>query len=222
MKRLCLLILAAAAACGSKAQTATDRNRAGTGSSTLQVVGDVTGDLTSAGPVTSLQVDLRDGVGAKVSGATVVIHNDQLGDVPLVEAQANSGRYVNSKSSFPPGDFILTVSRNTDGVSGVVVGSPGSHVVNAPTRNAVVPAAQPLQLSWTTPTQAKSVSIQTNDFKAQAPDTGTYTIPASGNPASNNQALDVARSNEVEIAGGLPGSRLRVTFTTTVDPYVVR
>jgi hypothetical protein len=221
MKRIALVLAASLAACGGNS-SATGHNNPGTGSSTLLVTADVTASMSSGGPVTSLQVDVRDGMGAKVSGATVAISNGELGSVPLVEANAGSGRYVNSRSSFPAGDFVLSVVRGTDKVEGVVVGGPGVGTVNAPTRNAVVAANQPLALSWTTPSQAKSVTISTRDFEAQGPDTGTYTIPAASNPSRTNQRLILARFNEVDIAGGLSGSRLRVTFTATVDPFVVQ
>ncbi len=210
------------AACGGSSNLATDRNRAGSGSSSLLITGDVTASLTSAGPVTSFRVDLSDGLGNNVSGATVNLSTKDLGVVTLVEANAGSGRYVNSKTSFPTGDFALAVSRGTDLVQGVVVGNPGAHTINAPVRSSVVPANQPLQISWTTPLTAKSVLIETRDYSVEAPDTGTYTIPASGNPARATQRLNVSRVNEVDIAAGLPGSRLRVTFTSTVDPYTVQ
>ena len=220
MKRIVFLALAVAAC--SNSQSATDRNRPGTGTSTLLVTADVTASLTSSGPVTNFAVDVRDGLSNKVSGATVVMHNDDFGDVPLVEATAGSGHYVNSKAGFPASDFSLAVTRSPDAVQGVVVGNPQSNVVNAPTLNAVVPANQPMQLSWTTPATAKSVSITTRSFDALAPDTGSYTIPAASNPPMNNQRLILSRYNEVDIAGGLSGSRMRVTFTTTVDPFVVQ
>jgi hypothetical protein len=129
---------------------------------------------------------------------------------------------VNASSSIPAGDFALSVLRATDRVDGVVVGGPGVQVVNAPAVNATVPANQPLVLSWTTPSQAKTASISTRDFSVQAPDTGTYTIPAISNPARTSQRLTISRFNETDIAGGLSGSRLRVTFNATVDPYVVQ
>ena len=186
------------------------------------VTAEVTASLSSGGPVTSFQVDLRDGSSNKISGATVVVHNGDLGDVPLVEATAGSGRYVNSKASFPNGDFSLSVVRNADNVQGVVVGNPGAHVFNAPSRNAVVPANQPLQVSWTTPTTAKSATLKTKGLSVQVPDTGAYTIAAADNPPQANQHLDLSRFNEVDIAGGLSGSRLRVTFAASVDSYVVQ
>jgi hypothetical protein len=221
MKRIALALLASLAACGGNS-AATNQNIPGTGTSTLLVTADVTASSTTGSPITSFQVDVRDGVGARVSGATVSISNGALGSVPLVEANAGSGRYQNSQSSIPSGNFTLSVVRSPDKVEGVVVGGPGVCTINAPVQNATVPANQPLALSWTTPSQAKSVAISTRDFSAQAPDTGAYTIPAASNPARTNQRLTLSRFNEVDIAGGLSGSRLRVTFTSTVDPYVVQ
>src|SRR5260370_39082282 len=178
--------------------------------------------MTSGGPVTSFRVDVSDGLGNSVSGATVNVSTKDLGAVPLVEANAGSGHYVNSKTSFPTGDFTLSVSRGTDSVQGVLVGNPGAHTINAPARSSVVPASQPLQISWTTPLMAKSVTIETRGYSVEAPDTGAYTIPATGNPPRATQRLHASRVNEVDIAAGLPDSRLRVTFTSTVDPYTVQ
>jgi hypothetical protein len=221
MKRIAIALLASLAACGGNS-AATNQNIPGTGSSTLLVTADITGSTATGSPVTSFQVDVRDGLNNRVSGATVSISNGALGSVPLVETTAGTGRYINSHSSIPSGNFTLSVVRSPDKVEGVVVGGPGVSTVNAPVQNAVVTANQPLPLSWTTPAQAQSVSISTRDFDAQGPDIGTYTIPAASNPARTNQRLNLSRLNEVNIAGGLSGSRLRVTFTSTVDPYVVQ
>lgn len=217
---LCAVCVSVLVGCGN--DTATERNRPGSGSSTLRVTANVSAELTSGGPVTSFEVDVRDGMSNKVSGATVTISADGLGDIPLVEADAGSGKYVNSRASFPSGDFKLSVTRNADNVRGVVVGNPGSHAVNAPARSAVVQANQPLPVSWTTPSTAKSASIKTKDFSAQVPDTGSYTIPAANNTSRGDQKLELSRFNEVDLAGGLTGSRLRVTFTAVVEPYIVQ
>jgi hypothetical protein len=221
MNRIASALLAVLAACGGNS-VATNQNKAGTGSSTLLVTADVSASTTASGPLTSFEVNLHDGVGTKVSGAVVSITNQDLGPVALVEATAGSGKYVNSRASFASGNFQLSVVRGTDNVQGVVVGGPGVNTVNAPAPNAVVSASAPLDVSWTTPSQAKSVSVSTRDFAAQAPDTGSYTIPAASNPARPSQRLTLSRFNEVDIAGGLSGSRMRVTFTSVVDPFVVQ
>ena len=216
MKRI-VLIAALAAACGGSSHSAVDRNHAGSGTSTLRVTASVDVTNSATAPVTNYQVDLRDGVGAIVSGATVT-----LGDVALTETATGSGRYTASKTVLPGGDLSLSVVRGADGVSGVVVGYPGAHSVNAPALNATVTANQPLDLSWTTPTTAKAATITTRDYTIQVPDTGSYTIPAANNPPRTSQRVILARTNELDIAGALPTSRLRVTVTTTVDPFIVQ
>jgi hypothetical protein len=220
MKRIVLLALVTAA-CGGSSGTAVDRNRAGTGSSTLLVSATVT-VTNSTSPTTSLTADVSDGLGAAVTGATVTIQNAGLGgDTALVEG-GTAGHYTASKTSLPSGDFTLSVVKGTDSVQGVLVGSPGVHAINAPALNGTAPANQPLDVSWTTPAMSKSATITTRNYSVQVPDTGTYTIPAANNPARTGQRVIIKRANEVEIARGLPGSILRATVTTTVDPFTVQ
>jgi hypothetical protein len=220
MNRMPLVFVALAlAACGN-AGTATDRNRPGAGSGTLQVSGTI--EASSSSGMTSFEVDVLDGLGNNVSGATVTIHNQDTGDVPLVETNAGSGRYLNSKAVLSNGDFSLDVKHPKGTISGVVVGNPGMHAVNAPKASTVVAAGVPLQLSWTTPTAAQSASIETRNFpQTLVPDNGAYTIPASGNAANSNQRLDLIRYNTVSIAGGIVGSQLGVTSRVRVV-YVVQ
>jgi hypothetical protein len=216
VNRISFVVIALALAACGKQSTALERNRAGTGSGTLLVDASIDASTTS-GALTSFQVDLQDGLGANVSGATVTIHNAEFGDVPLVEASAGSGKYVNSKAAISNADFGLDVSHPTKGaVTGVVVGNPGMHVINAPQAGATVPTGA-LQVSWTTPTTAYSAAVETRDFgPAAAPDTGTYTIAAASNPANATQRLDVDRYNMVNIAGGLFGSQMKVTSSVRV------
>lgn len=219
MKRIAIITLAVAA-CGGHS-TATDHNNPGTGSGTMTVTGDINASQTATGPSTTFSVRLRDGVGAAITGATVVVHNAQLGDITLTDAN-NSGVYTNTAASVAGADFGLTVTKGSDNVKGVVVGNPGVHTINAPTSNSTVTANQPLVVSWTTPTTAKSATITITGYSSQAPDTGTFTVPAANNTARTNQHVDVARFNEVDIAGGFSGSRLRVTYTASVSSITVQ
>lgn len=225
MKRIyTLAAFAVTLACGGNGP-ATSHNNPGTGSSTLEVTGDIDGSISNGSSLTTFQVTLKDGIGNNVSGATVTIGNPALpnGSIVLVEATAGSGKYTNSIAQLPSGDFALDVTHPAGNVHGVVVGGPGMHTINAPTTNSTVPANQALQVSWTTPTQAKQATVSTRDLAAvSAPDTGAFTISATQNPPNASQRLFVERFNEVDMAGGLAGSRLRVTFTASVNPYVVQ
>lgn len=227
MKRILVLSAAAFAfACGSTSSNnaATSRNNPGIGSSTLLVQGDINAATTNGAPLTSFSVTVRDGAGNTVGGATVTVLNSSVPDgvVNLTQLVAGTGPYVGSVASFPTGDFQLNVVSGTDSVRGVVVGNPGMHTINAPVVNSTVTANADLPVSWTTPAVGKQVSVTTRDMSFTAPDLGSYTIVAAQNPPRPNQRVILARSNEVEAAGGLMGSRLRVTYTASVDPFVVQ
>jgi hypothetical protein len=223
-----LAAVAALAACGGKTATAVSFNNGGTGSLNLLVKADVDAVVSSAGSTTDLIVSVQDRLGNKVSGANVAIVNQTWGTVALAEMGAGSGDYRKTQPSFPPGDFALTVTCNpctvaqspsiSGGIQGVVVGGPGPHAINYPTAGASVPAAQPVSVSWTTPTQAAYATLATNSFgPVTATDSGTYTIPGTGNPAATSQSLNIARYNEVAIAGGLSNSRMRVIVEANVS-----
>ena len=215
-----------AAACGNSAGPATSRNNPGTGSSTLKVTADIDANDDPAavgGFTTDYSVSLRDGLSSPVSAATVTISSPSLGTITLPETAAGSGDYLLTGNSFPGGDFTLNVTRGTDNVHNVVLGGPGVHSVTAPAKNATVPANQPLAVRWTVPSQAKSAEVETRDFgPVTLPDTGAYVIAGANNPPNASQRIRVFRFNEVDIAGGLPGSRLRVTVRNTVEPVIVQ
>jgi hypothetical protein len=221
MKRI-LVIAALAAACGGSSGTAVDHNRAGSGSSTLKVTGSVDVIVSNTTPLTSFSVTLKDGLNAAVTGATVTVHNAAFGDVVL--ASAGGGNYTASKTSYPSGDLSLTVVNGTDNVQGVVVGYPGTHAINAPAAGSTVAVNTALHVSWTTPAVAKAatISLSSGGFSAQAPDTGAYDIPAASNGRTGSQTVTVIRSNEVDIAGGLPESSMKVTVTNQGSSFTVQ
>lgn len=217
--------LGAALACGDASTgPATSRNNAGTGTSTLQVQADIEAQDQTGGTFSTLfAVSVRDGLDNPISGATVSITNATLGTVALTEAVAGTGIYAAARPSFPAGDFRLEVVRGADNVRTVVVGGPGLHTITAPAANATVAANQPMTVRWSVPKRAKSAELETRDFgPVVLPDTGAYTIPGIDNPARTDQRIRVYRYNEVDIAGGLSGSRMRVTVRNTVEPIVAQ
>ena len=223
-----LAALALAAACGDGTGPATSRNNPGTGSSTLQVVADIdaSDDPTIIGGFsTDYFVAVRNGAGGPVSSATVTVSNGSFagGKITLPETGTGTGDYLLTGNTFPAGDFRLDVMQGTNNVSGVVVGGPGVHNITTPVKDATVPALQPLLVRWTVPSKAKSAEVETRDFgPVTLPDTGAYRIAGVDNPARPDQRIRVFRFNEVDMAGGLTGSRLRVKVRKTVEPVVVQ
>ncbi len=219
--------LAGALACGGGSTApAVTRNDPGTGSATLKVTADIDANddpTVIGGFSTDYSVSLRDGLGNKVSGATVTITNPSLGTITLPETGTGSGDYLLTGNTFPSGDFTLNVVKGTDNVKNVVLGGPGVHNITKPLANDTVLSTQPLAVRWAFPSQAQSAEVETRDFGPIAlPDTGAYNVPTASNPARPDQRIRVFRFNEVNIAGGLPSSRLRVTVRKTVQPVVVK
>ena len=210
------------ASCGDSTGPAADRNSGGNGSSTLLVKADVDASDVPGGFVTDFFVEVRDALDDPVSGAAVTITNSTLGVVTLLE-EPGSGDYRAERNSFPAGDFELSVVSGTEGVEGVVVGGPGVHSITAPLQNATVLSSDSLMITWTVPSQAVSAEVETNDFgPALVPDLGVYVIPIVDNVANNSQRIQVWRYNEVAIAGGLIGSRMRVEVRQTLEPITVQ
>jgi len=214
------------AACGNSTGPAVSRNNPGTGSSTLKVTADIDANddpTVIGGFSTDYSVSLRDGLSNPVSAATVTISNPSLGTITLPETATGSGDYLLTGNTFHSGDFTLNVTRGADNVRNVVLGGPAVHSITAPVKNATVAANQPLTVRWTVPSQAKSAEVETKDFgPVTLPDTGAYVIAGVSNPPNASQRIRVFRFNEVDVAGGLPGSRLRVTVRTTVEPVTVQ
>jgi len=70
--------------------------------------------------------------------------------------------------------------------------------------------------------KAATISLSSGGFSAQAPDTGAYDVPAASNTARTGQRVTIVRSNEVDIAGGLPGSSMKVTVSNRGDTFTVQ
>jgi len=224
-----LTALALAVACGDSTGPATSRNNPGTGSSTLKVTADIDAndDPTIIGGFsTDYFVSVRNGLGNPVSGATVTISNGSFagGKITLPETGPGSGDYLLTGNTFPSGDFRLDVVQGANNVSGVVVGGPGVPNITTPAANDTVPVNQPMLVRWTVPSQAKSAEVETRDFgPITLPDSGAYQLAGTdNNQIRPDQRVRVFRFNEVDMAGGLVGSRLRVKVRKTVEPVVVQ
>ena len=66
------------------------------------------------------------------------------------------------------------------------------------------------------------IVLITNPPPALVPDAGVYVIPVVSNVTNTSQRIRVWRYNEVAIAGGLIGSRMRVEVRQTLEPFIVQ
>ncbi|MDH5804420.1 MAG: hypothetical protein OEZ54_04480 [Gemmatimonadota bacterium] len=207
-------------ACGGTGP-AVDRNSGGTGSLTLLVDARIDASDVGTGFVTDFRVDLQDTLGNAVSGATVTVKTASAGTLTLVEAGAGSGRYETAGTMTPEGDFELDVVSGTDEVRGVILGGPGIHTITAPVTADTLVEASGFLVTWDFPSQAKFAVVEARGYSSNdIVDDGEYMVPANSFDVRNDQRIRVFRFNEVEIAGGLPGSRLRVEVRKTVEPIL--
>ncbi|MFQ5890188.1 MAG: hypothetical protein ACE5JR_09060 [Gemmatimonadota bacterium] len=227
MNRVTYLVAAlgmALAGCGDSATgPAVNRNDPGSGTRTMKVTADIEGKDVPGGFVTDFDVSLRNVQGTPISGATVTVRNSNLGTVNLLEIDAGSGDYEATVNTFAPGDYRLDVVKGTDNVQGVVVGGMAAHSILSPPTNSTVLSTQPLTVTWSRPSEAAAADVETKDFAVEGiPDSGSFTISVADNPPRDDQRIRVWRFNEVQMVGGLFGSRLKLKIRNTVEPVVVQ
>ena len=225
--KLMALVCAAslvALACGDSGGPAVARNDPGTGTRTMKVTADIDGNDVPGGFITDFEVSLRDVQGNPISGATVTVRNSTLGTVALLEDGIGTGDYVATVNTFAPGDYELEVVKDTDNnVQGVVIGGMAVHEIMTPSVNDTVLADADLVITWTRPSEAAAADVETQDFAVDGiPDSGSYTIQGADNPARPDQRIRVFRFNQVDIAGGLFGSRIKLEIRNSVEPVVVQ
>ncbi len=202
-------------------EPAIERNDPGTGTGTLDIRADVDAFDEDGGFVTEFSVRVRNGLGEPVTGATVTITNAGFGEVTLLDREG-LGHYLAERDAFFEGDFTLSVVSGTDVAEGVVLGGLGIHTITEPTAHSTVKAGQDLIVRWDAPSQARSAEVETRDYgPVLLPDTGAVIIPGVSNPADVKRRIRVFRFNEVDIAGALFGSRMRVEVRQSVDPLIV-
>lgn len=211
------------AACGDSTGPALDRNDPGTGTATLSVVADIRGENVPGGFTTDMEVLVRNAQGDPVSGADVTVRNDDLGAVTLFEDGVGTGSYVASVNGFGRGDYRLDVVADTDRVEGAVVGGIGIHQITGPAVTDTLVADQPVTVTWSRNVEAFRAEVTSREYEAQdILDTGTHTIPGLDIQIRPDERIRVSRYNEVQLAGGLAGSRLQLRLRQTMEPLVVQ
>ena len=129
---------------------AVERNDPGSGTGTLDIRADVDAFDEAGGFFTEFSVQVRDGIGEPVTGATVTITNTGFGEVTLLDPDA-VGNYVAERNTFHEGDFALNVVSGTDVVEGIVLGGPGIHTISIPAVDSAPAADQAMTVRWNVP-----------------------------------------------------------------------
>jgi hypothetical protein len=191
----------------------------GTGTGTLWAVARITGSIMIGGSPTSvLFASVADASLGPVVGATVTI-DGPMGTITVPDDSQNPGNYSIMVQDYQAGNYTLTVSSGTDRIDGVSLMAPDIHVITYPTPQDLLGADQPIVVQWTRTAAADDAYVNTKDFFGPPQsDTGSMTVPASGNPARPDQRVSVLRTNMQTMAGGLPGSEFFGEITVEVEP----
>lgn len=217
-----LLTLAFLTSCGSDSPTGSGGPLfGGGGTQTLLVFGEVNGEDVGQGIfVTNFFASVVDVSGGAVVGATVTIAGP-FGVTTLVDVQAFPGTYSAARNGYDPGTYTLNVVNGNDRLTDVRVTTPDIHVITSPAPLDTLTADQPIVVIWTRSVAAQRVYVETQDYFAlPLPDTGTATVPGTGNPPRVDQHIRVLRQNIQAAAGGLQGSEFRATIRNSVEPIV--
>ncbi|MGD2215434.1 MAG: hypothetical protein PVJ64_01705 [Gemmatimonadales bacterium] len=201
-----LAFAALAASCSSADTTGPveEKNSGGTGNQMLLVVAEADLELNTGGFLADFVVDVEDGSGAPVSGATVTIVWNRS-TVTLQEGGA-AGVYTAAVTGAAAGNLELDVVKDDMYVQDVVLGNIGIHAVLEPQPDETIPANQPLTVRWVSDLEAQSASLFSPDWDFDVEDNGEFVVPGDANVPASSTWIELERYNQVEITGGLSGS----------------
>lgn len=122
-------------------------------------------------------------------------------------------------------NYTLDATSDVDNVMGVTVHGPDIHSFTAPTLGATVDSTMPLALTWTRTEMAEAAAIRTRLINPiSIADAGTYSLPAgslkSKPQETENEDIELTRSQRITPAGGAAGSTFRVAIRNHVTMIV--
>jgi hypothetical protein len=152
---------------------------------------------------------------------------EEKGDEPISATSPFVGANISAYVTGPMGRIVLTKSGNsfvhnahlegyTPGVFSIVVEyggrpartasvtAPDLHSIDSHAPNDHVEAGKPLKVTWSSVSSADEVIVATRDIAiGPRSDNGQATIPPRGNPARDDQFIQVSRINRVRLPGNM-------------------
>ena len=206
-------VAALGAACGG--------SNPGGGTKNLYVEVQAVSDGSSDG--TWMAVQIRDGSssGPLVQDATVQIRGDKTGELYLPWQGVSwggwtAGAYAKGNLLWDTG-WALNIKRGNDGLDGYLQ-APGHTVITQPIANTTfsLANAQPLLVKWEDDmghrAEAVTVELHQSQFVRQlSEDPLQLSIPVNNLQGPTDERVEVTRTNEVNLAGGTPGSVFRAS-----------
>ena len=225
--RLALLVpcsLMLAASCGGSDLDPGAGNDPGTGTSTLEVDGEirarprlinarVAGDFETH---FSVEVSLN---GQPVTTGTVMV-TSRTAATPLV-FRADAGKWEATAAGYDE-VYVLDVASGEDAVEGVRVDGPDLHVFTEPTAGATVDSTLAMRVVWRSEQEATAASIKAEEIDRIAiVDTGSYMLPAGAlkaeKDAPRENTIELIRMNRVTPAGAIGSSSVSVEVENRIE-----
>jgi hypothetical protein len=136
-----------------------------------------------------------------VGAGTSVYVTGPFGRIDLAK-QADPRVHKAHLEGYTPGMFTIVVEYGGKTARTASVTSPDLHSIDSHAPNDRVTARNPLKVTWSSVSQADEVFVETQDMViGPRTDNGQVTIPPRGNPARNDQFIQVSRINRATLPG---------------------
>jgi hypothetical protein len=121
--------------------------------------------------------------------------------------------------------YQLAVTTEMGTVEGVRVDGPDIHAFTAPSPGATVDSRLPLDITWTRNDTAEAAALRTRDIDVAIGDNGMYALAANSLRSKPDQTederLEVTRTQRITPAGGVVGSSWRVSIRNQLELVVL-
>jgi len=200
----------------------------GTGTQTLFVKAQAITNGSTEGSWMAVEVRQGSADGQLVTDATVTVTGDETGEVQLPWSgnqvgASMMGAYRKAQLVWDSG-WTLHVSRGTDRVDAYLQ-APGVTTIVAPLAGTTFDRAvgQPLDITWKDDAGRRAEQVELSlDHADQASvtlpvDTLEHQVEANRLIATDKEKLDLKRKNQIELAGGAPGSLFSATTEHSIE-----
>lgn len=199
----------------------------GGGTRTLYVKGQVYSDGSTDGTAMAFEVREGNSGGTVITDAVVIVRGDQSGEMalPWTGVQWGSfaaGSYYTRSFAWQTG-WHVEVRRGNDRLDAYLE-APGITTITQPIAGTTFSraAAKPMEILWrdSFDRKAKQVDVDLDkaDYKISlADDTHSHLVEPNRLVADGSERIRIERFNEVELAGGTPGSSFRATTRHQIE-----
>jgi hypothetical protein len=210
---LCAVLVIGAVGCGG--------SDPGNGSGTLFVRARAETNGNTSGTHLSVQVRRGSENAELLTDAVVIIRGDRTGQFNLPYGGDFGGAHARRDMAWDTG-WELEVKHGEDHLKAYLEAPGVTHITSPLGNTTFLRAADPLIVKWTDTEGRKAEVVELRLDKAKADfataeDKGEYRVEASRLVSEDKEKVEVRRRNEINLAGGVPGSSFRATSKHEIE-----